>query len=139
MADTMYAWSPIAAGGETDTVVDPLGRERRIIKSRNRIEVGEEVTADDLEVSEEEFQAYVDSGAIRPYPYPEDCPPDEAPVEYLRRAIREQGEAQVSEEQQLLQAAGMGAVISDEDLVALQPDAEPQKIQEAADKTESEY
>jgi hypothetical protein len=118
----MYAWSPVRAGGETDTVVDPLGRERRIIKSRKIIGVGEKVSAADLtEGNEDEFQAYVDSGAVRPYPYPEDCPPDEAPVEYLRRRIREAAEAEVSEEQQLLMAAGMGAAISEEELVATQP------------------
>jgi hypothetical protein len=117
----MYAWSPIRAGGETDTVVDPLGRERRIIKSRKIIEVGEKVSAADLtEGDEDAFQGYVDSGAVRPYAYPADCPPEEAPVEYLRRRIREAAEKEVSEEQQLLMAAGMGAVISDEELAATQ-------------------
>jgi hypothetical protein len=138
MADTMYAWSPIRAGGETDIVVDPLGRERRVVKSRNTIDVGEEVTPDDLGVSEEEFQQYIDSGAVRPYPYPDNVPDDEPPTEFLRRMIREQAETQISEEQQLLQAAGMGAVISDADLVELQPETSASAVQTAADKTAKE-
>jgi hypothetical protein len=136
MAETYYAWSPIRAGGETDVVVDPLGRERRIIKSRNLIDVGEKVTADDIaEGDEDEFQAFIDSGAVRPYPYPDVDNDVEPPVEFLRRRIREQAEVAMNEEEQLLMAAGMGAVISDQDLVELQPKPEAKAVQQAADKT----
>jgi hypothetical protein len=58
MASTYYAWTNF-------TVVDENG------KRTGTVQPGDTVTAADLGVSDEDFQAYVDSGAIRTVPYPD--------------------------------------------------------------------
>lgn len=123
MADTMYAWSPIRNGGEVISVVDNMGRDRRVVSERTIIPVGDKVTPKDVG-GDEAFEQMVEAGSIRPYPYPKDLDPNssESPVEFLRRRLREASEQEVSEEQQLLLATGQGAVVTDEELVARQPE-----------------
>lgn len=141
--ETMYAWTPILAGGEVKTVKGPGGVERNVVQSRNRIAVGEKVDkAMLLEGSmnpDADWDAYVESGAIRPYPFPEglDASSTESPLDYLRRQLREAAEAEVSEEQQLLLAVGKGAVVSDADLAAQQP-GDLKSSTAAANKTATE-
>lgn len=62
MADTFYAWTNFE-------IVDPdePGNPRKM----TRINPGDTVTAGDLDLSDEEFQAYVDSGSIRKQEYPD--------------------------------------------------------------------
>ncbi len=139
--DTMYAWTPILAGGETKEVKGPGGVVRNIILNRNRIEVGEKVDKATMTEGssnpDADWDAFVESGAIRPYPFPKDLDPNstESPIDFLRRQLREAAETQLDEEQQLLLAAGQGAVISDEDLVAVQPESSAKAVSTAADKT----
>lgn len=122
MAETHYAWSRIRAGGEVEAVTDPIGRERKVVSSRNIIMPGEPVSAKDVG-GQETFDQMVEAGSIRPYPYPKDLSltSTESPVNFLRRQLREAAEAELSEEQQLMLATGQGAVVTDEDLVAAQP------------------
>lgn len=119
--DTYYAWSPIRNGGEVKMVPSAVrGVERPVVTNRNIIPVGKKVAEGDVD----NFDELVEAGAIRPYPYPEGLNPDslESPINFLRRRLRERAEAEMSEEEQLLLAAGMGAVISDEELATTQPD-----------------
>jgi hypothetical protein len=69
--DTFYAWSPIRVG---------VGEEIKDIKP------GDKVTASDLETDGEGFMAFVDSGAVRPYPYPDmpDTANQVSPIDFLR-------------------------------------------------------
>jgi hypothetical protein len=146
MADeqTMYAWTPIYAGGEAKEIKGPGGVVRNIISNRNVIPVGSEVTIEDLCADapdpEREFQAYVESGAIRPYEFPKDLDPNstESPIEFLRRQLREAAEVELDEEQQLLLATGQGAVVTDQQLAESQPKtlAEAQKAGNTAAKDE---
>lgn len=139
--ETMYAWTPILAGGESQEVRMPNGATRTVISKRNRIAVGSKVSKDDLTAEsadpDRDWEAYIESGAIRPYEFPADLDPNstESPINFLRRSLREAAEAEVSEEQQLLMAVGRGAVVSDEDLVAAQP-SNVKEATAAANKTE---
>jgi hypothetical protein len=129
MADTMYAWSPIRNGGEVVKVTDGLGRDRAVVSERNIIPVGAKVAAKDVE----NYDELVEAGVLRPYPYPEGLDPTslESPLDFLRRRLREKAEAEMSEEQQLLYATGMGAVVSDEVLATTQPE-DTEEIKKAA-------
>lgn len=71
---TYYAWSPIRHGAADGTVT--------------QIKVGEEVSAKDLGVSDEEFQEYIDSGAVRTKKYP-DIDASLAPAQHLRQLAAE--------------------------------------------------
>lgn len=64
MADTMYAWSPILYGAEVDPDTGVMGKAERI-------EMGETVSASDLDIEDADFDALVESGAVRPYAPPE--------------------------------------------------------------------
>lgn len=59
MADTYYAWSDIRSSEAEETT------DVKVTKA------GETVTASDLGVSDEEFQALVESGAVKTEEYPE--------------------------------------------------------------------
>lgn len=82
--ETYYAWSPIRFGklGEMNAA--------GVVKvDAGTVKVGEEVSAGKLGVSEEEFQAYIDSGAVRPQEFPE-LPENfqDSPINHIRRAVR---------------------------------------------------
>jgi len=65
-AGDMYAWAPINYGVERDEDKNIVGQ---LVKA-----FGEKVSAGDLDLSDEEFEALVESGAVRNYPPPEDMP-----------------------------------------------------------------
>lgn len=67
----MYAWSTF------NTDVDEYG------KAHGKIEPGDEVTADKLDISKEEFETLVEAGAVREQEYP-DVNPTQSPTEYYR-------------------------------------------------------
>lgn len=71
MANTLYAWSPIRHGDDDGKVT--------VIK------VGQKVSASDLDMSEEEFQGFIDSGAVRPRKYP-DIHDSVSPMEHFKQA-----------------------------------------------------
>jgi len=85
----MYAWSTIYNGGESQE-----GRDgRKIIMKRNVVEAGSEVTKSKLGVSDEEWNAWIESGTIRPYPFPKNMQDGESPASAVMRALtRGQGE-----------------------------------------------
>ena len=93
MADTYYAWSNIQyakpSGDVNAAGLQPM--------EAGSVKVGETVTADQVGASEEDFQAMVDSGAVRNAPYPE--VPEGwpgSPIDYLREAVRLVGEQAMS-------------------------------------------
>ena len=67
----MYAWSEIRNGGEVDFVDTPSGGKRKVILKRNVVAHGAEVTQKDVGVSKEEWEGFIESGVVRPYPVPE--------------------------------------------------------------------
>ena len=75
MATTYYVWSKVI-GSDKDE--NPVTFDR-----------GEKVTQTTLNVSSTEFQAMVDSGAIRPKPYPAPDDFNGSAVDYLREQLRE--------------------------------------------------
>jgi hypothetical protein len=88
----MQAWSQIR--GNEGTTANP----------------GDDVTAADLKLSDEEFQVLVDEGAVREVPYPKDLPAEESPTEYVRKQVAEAlvtGAILEPEPQKLAETAGV--------------------------------
>lgn len=84
MADTYYLWSNLRNGGKTEMVPNSLGGERRVVTERNVLAAGEKVTQDQLKVSDEQWQEWIDGGVVRPYPYPEiPAGSYDSPVDFL--------------------------------------------------------
>lgn len=80
----MYAWSKFKAD------VNDWGQVGRWIMP------GEEVSQSDLDVSDEEWQGLIDSGAVREDPYP-DIPNDVAPAEHFAANPDEAPKATIDE------------------------------------------
>ena len=74
MATSYYAWTPIR-GGTTEKPIN--------------VALGEKVTHSKLEISEADFQAMIDSGAVRekPYPVPEEF--KGSAVDFVREQLAE--------------------------------------------------
>jgi hypothetical protein len=79
----MQAWSQIR--GNEGTTANP----------------GDDVTANGLKLSDEDFQTLVDEGVVRDAPYPRNLPAEESPAENVRKRVTE--------------ALITGAVLSEED------------------------
>jgi hypothetical protein len=75
-----YAWSPIRYGGEAGDPLNPSAPNT----TYETVDVGEEVDAGKLGISDEEFAALVESGAVRDIPYPEDVPQGKSVTDHLR-------------------------------------------------------
>jgi len=55
-----------------------------------KVAPGEEVSQSDFTESDEEWQeAYLDTGAVRELPYPEEIAADESPMDYYKRRAQE--------------------------------------------------
>lgn len=68
----MYAWTDILYGGEGEIQKIAGGRqERYVITKRNRVKQGDEVSQSDVDVDDETWEAWVESGIVRPYPLPD--------------------------------------------------------------------
>lgn len=80
MADegsTYYAWSEIQYGAEVD-------KETKGILSIKSIPVGEQVDAGKLDLTEDQFQELVDSGAVRTMEFPEQLrAEDRSPIQMM--------------------------------------------------------
>jgi len=70
MATSYIAWSDLYLGGEVELRDRPGGGTYKVVLSRNRIPRGEKVTKSKLGVSDEEWDALVESGSVRPYDLP---------------------------------------------------------------------
>ncbi len=73
MAGKMYAWSEIRKGGEVKTIDLADGRTKTLVVSRNTVAVGDVITKKSLDFTDDEWDALIDAGSIRPYPYPEEA------------------------------------------------------------------
>jgi hypothetical protein len=68
----MYAWTEIRYGGEAEKIPVAGGRsERFVVKSRNVIPLGDEVSQSDIDADDDYWQHLQDEGIVRPYPLPE--------------------------------------------------------------------
>jgi hypothetical protein len=81
MADTYYAWTTF----RVNDVDDPNNPSKR-----TTIKPGDKVSASDLGVNDEEFQAYVDNGAIRKMQYPDMGDFGGSPVEFAKAQLAAQ-------------------------------------------------
>jgi len=75
----MYAWSSFRLD------VDEHGKAKKVV------EPGEEVTAEKLKVSKEEFENLIEVGSVRDLEYPP-VEPGQSPAEYFRAAAAERAE-----------------------------------------------
>ncbi len=74
MAKTHYAWSQIQGGSEEKPV---------------KVARGSKVTASNLGISEQEFEAHILAGAIREKPFPAPDDYQGSAVDYLREQLAE--------------------------------------------------
>lgn len=96
MADkTYYAWTPIYYDADVDT-------QSGAINDRKVTKIGDEVSADSLGVSEEEFKEMVAGGSVRSTPYPEEIDLKstnlESPAQVVARSARRLMEGNTDEE-----------------------------------------
>ena len=96
MADTYYAWSEIQVGEGDET-------ESKVKKVKH----GEEVSASSLGIPDEEFEAMVESGAVKTDEYPE-LPEGYtgSPAQYEQEKAAAQ--AKIDEAQSFLDMSGEG-------------------------------
>lgn len=71
-----YAWSPIRGAVHSDG-------------SRIDVKVGDEVSASDLDMSDEDFQYLIDTGAVRTSEYPVAHDSPLSPVEHYKQKAAE--------------------------------------------------
>lgn len=102
-----YAWTRIWAGGEVERIETSGGGSRNIVKSRNSAEPGDEVSQSDLKVSDEEWQALLDGGAVRSYPMPEGADATTSPQQAFLRQIVDPSTGEV-DPNQLMESALAG-------------------------------
>lgn len=68
-----YAWSNIYNGGAVKEVTTSKGMTMNVVTDRNIIETGSEVSKAKSGFSDEEWDAMIEGGSIRPYPVPEEA------------------------------------------------------------------
>lgn len=82
---TMYAWSPIRHGAKKDKDGNIVGAEE--------VKMGDSVSQSKLGVDDDNWNALVEAGSVRPYKYPDNVKSDESAVQSLQRQAREASEA----------------------------------------------
>jgi len=87
MAAKYFAWSNIYNGGETQNVTLPNGSVKRVVTQRNIIAFGEEVSKSKSKLSQEEFDALIESKVIRDYAPPANLNENESPSSAIQRQI----------------------------------------------------
>ncbi len=102
MAEKMYAWSVFVADrnefGQTTKTINP----------------GDEVTREKLKMSEDDWDYLVETGAVRPLPYP-DVPDGTAPAEHFARQDAEFSRGELSDDEAKEVLARREALITDEE------------------------
>lgn len=94
---THYAWTDIRNGGEVDVRKAPGGREIKVVTKRNVIARGEKVTKAGLKVSDEEWDALLEGGSVRPYPLPKGADENISPTTaILRELVDNRGEVDLN-------------------------------------------
>jgi len=81
-----YAWSRIRYGGAFDAATNA-------ISGVEFVEVGDEVDAAKLGISDEEFQELVDSGAVREEAPPKDVPANMSATDFVRQQAEAAGKS----------------------------------------------
>lgn len=116
--ETYYAWTELRNGGEAEKISVAGGRgERFVVKSRNIINQGEEVSQSDLGgIDDATWQQWIDSGAIRTYPLPEGVDEYTSPTQaFLKNVTTGSGEVDVDKLMELgLSHPAGGAYAEDE-------------------------
>lgn len=92
-----YAWSTLYIGGESEVRQNASSIGRKIVVSRNIVNVGDPVTKADLKkmgATDEDWEAFLAGGSVRDYPYPKmpegsQQSPNDFVLEKLRTGDRE--------------------------------------------------
>ena len=82
-----YVWSTIHNGGEVGEVESPTGQKKTVLLSRNTLDVGSEISKAKSGLSDEEWDAMIEGGSIRPYPLPEGADEYTSPTQAVIRAL----------------------------------------------------
>jgi len=82
-----YVWSTIHNGGEVGEVTSPIGQKKTVLLSRNTLDVGSEVTKAKSGLSDDEWDAMIEGGSIRPYPMPADADEYTSPAQAVIRSL----------------------------------------------------
>jgi hypothetical protein len=93
-----YAWSDIRNGGKTEERKSPDGRLRTVVLERNVTPRGEAVTKAKLDVSDEEWDALIDGGSVRPYPVPEEANDFVSPTQAVIARLTKPGSGEVDQD-----------------------------------------
>jgi len=92
---TFYAWSEIRNGGEVEEVVLPNGAVRHVVTKRNVVQPGAKITKKSLNLSDEEWDHFVENGVIRSYPFPDGVDEYTSPTQAILRELAVGGEIPV--------------------------------------------
>jgi hypothetical protein len=87
-----YAWSDLYYGGETEQRERADGRSYKVVMSRNIKRRGEKVTQKELGLNDEQWDAAVEGGSIRPYPVPEEASEWVSPTQAIINRLYRDGE-----------------------------------------------
>ena len=82
-----YAWSNIYNGGEIKEVTTSKGMTQQIVTNRSIIPAGEEVSKGKAGLTDEDWDAMIEGGSIRPYPLPEDADEVTSPTQAVINKI----------------------------------------------------
>ena len=107
MAESMYAWSDLHLGGESEWIETPHGGRRKVVMQRNVVPRGEKVTKSKLGVSSDEWDVLVEGGSVRPYPLPEEADEYTSPMDAVMSRLYKGGDL---DQDVLMELSQAGAV-----------------------------
>lgn len=113
---TYYAWSDLMFGGETEKRDRADGRSYKVVLSRNVKRRGEKVTAKELGLDSDEFDALVASGSVRPYPLPDEASDYVSPTQAIVNRLFKDGEVDPNQLLELSLQNPPAQAASDEDV-----------------------
>lgn len=95
---SMVAWSDLHAGGEVDFREAPGGRKVKVVMSRTIIPRGDKVSRSDLDVTDEQWDALIANGSIRPYDLPEGTDEFTSPTQaFVENLLNDRGDIDMNQ------------------------------------------
>lgn len=94
---SMFAWSDLHAGGEVEFRDAPGGRKIKVVMNRTIIPRGDKVSRSDLDVTDEQWDALIANGSIRPYDLPEGSDEWTSPTQaFVNNIMNDRGEPDIN-------------------------------------------
>lgn len=87
-----YVWSDIYNGGKVEDVTTPTGAVKHVVVERNITPRGSAVTKSKLDVSDEDWDRFIENGVIRSYPVPDEADEYLSPTQAVLRRLSTGGE-----------------------------------------------